>query len=507
MRIICYFSFAFLWVSLAVRGVQAQPQNQRPAQGQQMPVQSQDQSTQPASADRLGLGTAGNTTVTSDTNVGSIGLSPDARSLAGARLLSLGAPKTGHTVWNPYFSLSQTVDTNSLASNQFAQHGWSGWTAAAGGVRLRRISGASDFDLMYDGSGSISDNLGANPGIVQQLGIAETHIWRRYSISVMDQVGYLPQAGYGIAGTNPQTSFATNGAREGTLGLQPGFIPDQSILTSYGQRISNTFIAQIDRHLTPLSSLTLVGSYGLLHYFQNNLVNDTNVVLQAGYNHQIDRKNTIALFYKFAGYRFANTNQFINDNSVQLSYARRVTGRLAFQFFGGPDLAISRTPFSTCGNGCVALGGTNTRDLFWSLTSTLNYQFRRTALDLSYNHGISSGSGVLLGSVSDNFSGDISRQVTRSFDAGWLLGYSRSSGYAAAASSTATSAGQQTFDYAFTGANLRRRMGRSVELNFTYEVQFQRSNSAFCIIAPCGTNFLTHQISLGFGWRPNPNAL
>jgi hypothetical protein len=507
MRIICCCSLALVCIVLAGRAAQAQAQ---PAgQGQPAAVQPQDRPAQPVSPERSSMAGAIPNAV-QDTNVaGALTLNADTRSLAGAQLLSLGAPQTEHTVWTPYLSISETYDTNSVASNQFVPHGSSTWSAASGGVHIRHITGASDFSLRYDGSGWIANNLGANPTVEQNLSIAATRHWRRYTVTLIDQVGYSPESyfGYGV-GMNAVSSFGTNGAIATTaLGLQPGFLVDQSILTSYGKRITNTAVAELDRHLTPLTTLTIVGSYGLLHYFENNLVNDNNFILQAGYNHQFDRKNTIAFFYRFGGYRFKNFNQSINDHSVQFSYARRITGRLTFQFFGGPDLALSRTPLSTCAAGCIGIGSSNTRDLFWSLTSTLHYQLRQTGFDLTYNHGIDSGSGVLLGGVANNFSGSVSRQFTRSLNVGWLTGYSRNSGYAAPTTSGATSSGQQTYDYAFTGLNLHRRLGASVGIDLTYEAQYQRSNTVFCVVSPCGTTFLDHQVSLGFSWMPRSKPL
>jgi hypothetical protein len=480
---------------------QGQPSQGQPTQGQQMPLQPQDKPAQPALVDTLGRATPAGEQTTTD----SMGLNPDNRSLVGAQRLSLGAPKIGRTIWNPYVSLMASADSNPLTAGQT---GWSTWDSLALGMDLRRTSGASDLLLTYLGSGSISNQSGVGNYVAQQLGIGATHTWHRYSISLMDQVAYLPAAAFGYDfGGSFGNNFGLSGASfgGGSLGLQSGFVPDQSILTQLGQRVSNTFITQIDRHLTPRSELTLVGSYGLLHYFKNNFINDTDVMAQAGYNHQINRKDSIALFYQFTGYRFANATQYINNHSVQLSYARRVTSRLTFQVAAGPDLSFSRTPYTLCGAGCAeVVSPGRTRSIFWSASSNLNYQMRRTGLGLNYSHGVNSGSGVLLGGLSDNLSGSVSRQFTRSFTAAWLLGYSRNEGFALATNSTGSS---QTYNFAYSGVTLSRALGRSVAINLSYQAQYQTASSVFCITTPCGTDFLLHQVSLGFTWQPHPNPL
>src|SRR5215471_12373500 len=122
MRTICYCSLALICIMVGgrVAQAQAQPAGQGPAQP--TPVQSQDRPSQPVSPDRSPLvGPVPN--AVQDTNVaGALALNADSRSLAGAQLLSLGAPQTEHTVWSPYLSISESYDKNSVASNQFAPH-------------------------------------------------------------------------------------------------------------------------------------------------------------------------------------------------------------------------------------------------------------------------------------------------------------------------------------------------------------------------------------------------
>jgi len=497
MRTFSYsFSVALALLAMGAPGARAQQQTQQP---QPKPSQPQNQADQPIPAYRSPLASGAGSAPVEDTSTGAQELAPDTRPLAGALGLSLGAPKTARSYWTPFLDVSGTAYSNPPV-NSGGSSGWTTWASLSGGIDLHKISSNSDLMLSALSGGSFStDGSGGNVN-VQQLGLAERLTFRRSSISVIDQVGYLPQAGFGYNGLG-----TVAGTTSGNLGLQTNFTPNQSILTASGQRISNTAIAEFDRFLTPRSSVVLLGSYGLLHYFDNNLADTHETSAQAGYNHVLNRKDTVALFYRFDAFRYSHIPQSINDHSVQVSYARRITGRLAFQVSAGPDFAFSQTPIkggtATRGTvGSVASTGKTTQFL-WDLNTTFDYRLRSAALGLTYSHGVTGGSGVLAGSVADNVSGSATRRLTRLLDATGTIGYSRNTGVAITAKSTLTPV-SQTYDYWFGGASLTRTFGRSVNLSLGYQAQYQISNFSFCVTPVCGTSYLTHQIYLDLGWRP-----
>ena len=110
---------------------------------------------------------------------------------------------------------------------------------------------------------------------------------------------------------------------------------------------SHKFVRQeFDEFLTARTSLTFVGGYSLLHYFDTALLDYGDATFQGGYNYQMSRKDTIAVSYLFSGFRYSNFNQSINTHTVAVSYGRRVTGRLAFQASAGPQIVFSRMPIS-----------------------------------------------------------------------------------------------------------------------------------------------------------------
>jgi hypothetical protein len=422
-------------------------------------------------------------------------LSPDTRALSGMQPLSLGSLKNDHSYWQPHIDISGSVDSNPQEGPN--SNGWGTWASFSGGAEVHRVSGNSDLSLSYLGGGVIASGTNASNGIVQELGVVDGFRLRRWNLSLMDQMSYLPGSAFGFGGLgyteNPTAGSAGTGT---TFGL-----PGQTALTGQGQSIANAFSTEADVNLTPRTSLTFVGGYSLLHYSDNNLLDLTEANFRGGYNYLLTRQDTIAAFYTYSAIRYSNFNQSIDEHTIQGAYARRVTGRLAFQIAAGPQIAIFRIPIpSGSGSGGSGTPTNASTRIYWSLYTNLQYQLRRASLDLSYDHGVSGGSGVLGGAVSDVVSGSATRQMSRTFSSGLTAGYARNRGLAIGAGIPTS----QTYDYWFAGASFSHPMGRTLGLTLSYQMQYQNSNSSFCIGPTCGTSVIRHLISFGIGWHEKP---
>lgn len=455
--------------------------------------QSQGQAAQPIPAYHSPLASAADNGT--DPNADPQKLGPDTRSLTGVQDLSLGVPAETHSYWQPHVDLSLTVDSDPLDAS--GNIGWTTFTSFSGGVDLHRNSGNSALTLIYVGGGSFSNSGDSSNGIIQGLNFSEKLTYRRYSITFFDQLMYAPQTMLGATGLSGGPSVPGVGG-----GLGSGYDPGQSILTPRGQRLTNSTDAEVDAFLTPRSSLTFVGGYSLLDSVDNSQLNYGNVIFSAGYNYQMSRANTIGLSYQYSAFNYSNFNQSIKTNIISLSYGRRITGKLALQLAGGPNIALLHIPITTTPGGTGGgTGNPSTTQVYGSFSANLQYQLQRGALSASYNHGVSGGSGVLAGSVTDNVTGAVTRQLSRTFSGGWNVGYSRNHGLSV--SGTAASS-IQTFDYWFTGFNLSHPWGRSLILNLNYQLQYQNSNTPVCTGPGCGTSITRNQISFGLGWRHQP---
>jgi hypothetical protein len=423
-----------------------------------------------------------------DQDTGTQSLLPDTRSPSGAQIVSLGVPATTHSYWQPFVNVSTALDSN---PNGGAGGGWTTWTSISGGVDLDRKSGNSDMKLDYLGGGMLSNTGTASNGIIQTLNFTDTLSFRRTTLTFINHVSYLPEAAFGFAGLG-SGALPTGGS------LSAGFEPAQSILTPRGQDLTNASIIEVNRALTSRTSLTFVGGYSLLHYFDtgsdNGLLNYGDVNFQGGYNDQITRKDTISLIYGYSGFRYSNSDQSMDTHTISVAYSRRVTGRLAFQVTSGPQLVFSQFPVS--GTAESANSGT-TSQVYWSAQTALQYQLRQAQLGVTYYHGVSGGSGVLAGSLADTLAATASRQLSRTTTGVVDFGFSRNSG----GNGAVPTPSKQTYDYWFGGANLSHQLGRTLNVNLSYQAQYQQSNASLCSGPACGTNVIRHLISVGVGWR------
>ena len=424
-------------------------------------------------------------------------LTPDTRALAGAQNLSLGDLANDHSYWQPHIDIFGSVDSNPQEGPNSS--GWGTWASFSGGADVHRVSGNSALTLTYLGGGVIASGANTSNGIVQQLGVVQKFALRRWTLTFMDQMSFLPGSAFGFGGLG-YTGLPTTGS----VGSGTAFgLPGQTVLTGLGQTIANAFSTEADVNLTPRTSLTFVGGYSLLNYSDSGLLDFTSASFRGGYNYLLTRKDTIAALYTYTAVRYSNYNQSIDEHTIQGSYARRVTGRLAFQIAAGPQIALFRTPIPA-GSGSSGSGGStsstnSSTQLYWSLDTNLRYQLQRTGLGLSYDHGVSGGSGVLGGAVTDIVSGSLTREMSRTFSSALTAGYSRNHGV-----DIASTAMGQTYDYWYAGATFSHPMGRTLGLTFSYQMQYQSSNSSFCIGSTCGTSVIRHLISFGVGWHERP---
>ncbi len=487
-----FLSLLFAVVCVLPSRAQQQPQDQNNGQnnsqgGDQNSNQGPVQSTPPIPAYRSPMAAAADNGTGQETQE----LAPDNRPLSGVQNLSLGIPMN-HSYWQPYVDLTATADSN--PQETAGSTGWGAWAAVYGGVDLVRNSSNSMLSLSYLAGGMFSNQSDVGNGIVQELGFSDRLNFRRWSVGLFDQLSYLPESSFGFG--NGGISLPGGGAS----GLGAGFTSGQSLLTGFGQNLSNSSFLEVDRYLSRRSSLTFAGGYTLLDYFSSSLLTSGDVIARAGYNYQATRKDTVAVFYTYNGIRYSGFDQSINTHTVQLSYARRVTGRLAFQIAAGPQFIFSRFPI-TLNQGTTGEPPTITSfsQVTWALNTSLTYAFERSQLGVSFDHGVYAGSGVLAGSVNDMATGFFSRQITRTLSGNVNAGFSRSAGTTIISDSVAP----QNYDYWFTSANLTHPIGRTLRLSVAYEFQYQDSNENFCL-PTCGTNIIRNSVTVGIGWLSRP---
>jgi hypothetical protein len=471
-----------------VRG-QAQSQPPPPDQTQQQP-QSQG-AEQPIPAYKSPLASQADN---GDTFIDPTQLSPDNRPLTGIQDLSLGVPLDRHSYWQPHAEVDLTADSE---PTQPGEGGWTTWTTLVGGVDVHRFSGESELTFDYLGGGVFSNDGSVGNGVIQDANFEAQFSFRRWTLTLIDEFRYTPETAFGNIGF---------GGIPTTIGIPIGlpFGGDQTILSAFGQRLTNASGGQADVRITPRSSLTFSGGYSELHFFDQDFLNSTEVYAQAGYNYLLTKNDTIGVSYVYNGFRYSNIAQSIDTHTALLSYGRRITGRLAFQIAAGPQYALFATGISCGGTGVNVTPCGPTNQLLWSLNTTLNYQLERTSLFATYSHGITNGSGLLAGAVGDTVLGSVTRQLSRTLTGDAEIGYARNSGLAVAIANFPTLNG--TYDLWTAGGHLTHPWGRTAQLIVGYEFQYQNSNAPFCVGTECGGSYTRNLITVGLGWRARPRT-
>jgi len=274
--------------------------------------------------------------------------------------------------------------------------------------------------------------------------------------------------------------------------LQNNYVPNQNIFSSFGSRYSNAFVTQAVYAVSPRGSITVSGSYGLLRFVEAGNIDSDDVTGSLGYNYALTKNDTLGLLYRFTGYQYSGNPQRINDHVVNVAYGHRVTGRLAVQLFAGPDVATFKIPIANMTDHVSMSGG-----------ASLNYAMMSNgSLSLAYDHGVSNGGGILVGSNRDQVWGSMTHMLGRVWQGRLHFGYATNRSIALNLVRNSPS-----FDSYFVGGVLDHPLGRSATLYLGYTAYIQGKNGASCATGVCSFSSTQHQISLGFVWHTRPYVL
>jgi hypothetical protein len=413
-------------------------------------------------------------------------LQPDNRPLTGIQTPTLGSQQFRHSYWVPGFQYGNQIQSRTLAPGNSPQ-GWSSTNYLAGNLSVLSTWSRAQLALNYSGGGFLSTDEALGNGNYQALGIIQAFNWGRWQLQFLDQFSYIPEALFGFGGAIRLGVPGINGSLAPALpGLSANLVPSQSILSSTGTRYSNTSAVEATYALTPRASITMAGSYGFLRFVQPGNFDSAETVANIGYDYLLTRKDTLGVFYRFTGFHYDGTPQAIGNQIVNFAYGRKITGRLALQLSGGPGIASYRVPI----NG-------NTNQVLPYVSASLTYGVRGGQLSLGYTHGVSGGSGTLVGANTDQLMFSANQLIGRSWTFLGSLDYARNRSLA----KNPTSDSQSIGSWVVT-AGLARQFGPKLSLTFGYTALIQTSNQA--CIAPCNTNFTQNQISLGFQWNTRP---
>jgi len=413
-------------------------------------------------------------------------LQPDGRPLTGFQQPTVGINMERHSYWVPGVSYYNFIDSN--GQTQGGGSNWNSTSYLSGNVSLLENWSRSQLSLNASGGGYFSTDSGSGNGGLAQFGAVQTFNRERWQLTFLDQFAYLPESQFGFgAGTGLAAPGIGGTLGVGSTGIGGQFDPGQSIFTVVGPRYTNTFGTQINYVLTPRASLTFGGIASILRFTESGNVESNIYIGNVGYNYQITHEDTIGLQYHFSAYHYLGDPQAIGDHSIQAVYGKKITGRLALQLAGGPEITHYRIP----------VGGENkTQHVSGSGTATLSYAFARGSVSLSYLHGLTSGSGVFVGATTDQLTVTGTRKLTRVWSGDAHLGFAHNR-----QSTTAQSQASPSYNTVYAGGSAARPLGRNASFSLGYTAYRETSDNAG------GVSFTTHQISVGLSWHSRPFVL
>jgi len=444
----------------------------------------------------------------------------------------------------PGLHFSESVDSNVV--NNLGGSSTRSVTRGLGSLTLQKLWKNYDVAMDYMGGAAYYAHKGAGLEQLQQFDIDNRINWKRGQLAVRDSFSYLPEGTFGFSsyGGSGAYNMGLGSLGAGMLGAgafggqNNGFTGGGSVSVGQVPRLTNLGLADVVEELTPKSSVTLAGGYGLEHFYGNllspagvndnvNFVGSREVTAQIGYDRTLTAKDQVALSYGYQGFDFSTAGAAVHSNVVQAMYGHRISGRMDFMIGAGPQFTHTDANQSVCVflglplvgiplNDCTTSGGTlevvhvGGNHVGVAGRVMLHYRFPKTTVSLSFLRYNTNGSGIFAGTLSNTARLSARRPLSRVWDAFADLGYSKSTRLqipGAAVNATNFTAG-------YAGVGLHRQFGRSLRGFVSYqfnELAFDTScplaTTPGTATASCSNTSQRHVGSIGLDWSPRPIRL
>lgn len=328
-------------------------------------------------------------------------------------------------------------------------------SGVSGTLAYNSNSARNQFGTTYSGGGGWTNQTATSDVNFHNFELGDTLTLRRFTLTGLNVVSYLPQSPIGGSSGIPGM-----GDLSGTLGfgmLAPTIAPNQTILTQNSQRISNATAGSVMLNLTGRTSVTALGSYGILRFLDTGGYDMNQGMAGMSVNHRFSARDTVGVNYLFASFAYNDTSIKLNTHEAFLMYERLWSRRWRSDFKVGPQWVESTGTPSSQTHTYVAGSASITYDL----TAV-------TSADLRYIRGVSGGSGVLTGSKVDTVELAAMHSFGRSWTASLIGSYSRNADLFL----------DQLFTTKSAGAQLTRKLGRDFSCYFSYTAVDQTSSGA-----------------------------
>jgi hypothetical protein len=211
--------------------------------------------------------------------------------------------------------------------------------------------------------------------------------------------------------------------------------------------------------------------------------------------------------YGYQGFNFSVSGLAFHSHVVQLMWGHRLSGRMDFVLAAGPQ--ITAINFGTGTDLRVSVAG----------RALLRYKFPKTALSVSFDRYITSGSGFFAGAQSSIGRLSVTRPLGRVWNGSADLGYARNNRVqpltaeqlvlCAVSSTQCPGVIANRYSYGFVGLGVHRMIGRSFNAFASYQFNYLTFDNSFCGVGfpACNRTSQRHVGTIGIDWTPRPMRL
>ncbi|HVN08843.1 MAG TPA: hypothetical protein VMV61_07725 [Patescibacteria group bacterium] len=401
----------------------------------------------------------------------------------------------------PRFTVQQLYDTNTGYATSSSAGESDGISSISGGFSLQSIGRVSTFSLDESTQGLIYFQQTQPNSVIEQFDASEKITLRRGNLLFGENFSYLPNSAFGLGGLGYLGGGVSGYSGVGGVNsFNPSQIPTQTIGSTNVSQISQTCLFQGQYLINGSSSLNGFVTAGFLHFFGGDLLNSRTLTARIGYDKSLTARDTLSFSYQATNEAYSSDISGFTTHYIHMGYRRILTGRLQAYIAAGPSI----THFNPMPGQTTVMGSAN--QVSWSLNASLDYLLHNGSLGAAYTHGTGGGSGYLVGSEQDQFTGTFSHTISRVWKVSLTGGYSHNG----ALEQTTPAGGNSNvgFDYWYAGGSLSRPLGRYSSVSFSYNASEQTSNATTCVAGvPCGPIALVQVVGVTFNWSTRPYSI
>jgi hypothetical protein len=363
-------------------------------------------------------------------------------------------------------------------------------TVLSGNVGYTAKSTVLPFNLLFAGGIILPNQSGQGTSYYTNVEASQGYVTRHWNFNISDTVSYLPQSPTtglsGIAGVGDLGALPVTGPVVGPAG---------GILTTAGNRVANSLSGGLERQINHDTSISGSGSWSVLHFLDNNGFDNTSIGGSVALNRRLDARSTVSLdaVYSTFSYGASSGQPGIETRGINMSYQRVLSRTLSMNVSGGPQWISSS-------NSTLIPSSLNA-----SATGNLSYSRRLTSAAVGYIHGVSGGSGVVAGAISDSVNASVGHTYGHKWVASLTMGYSHSAGLTRIVTGSPTAPTNVVYNTIFGGVQLTRAISSHFSGYASYTGQNQSSNNALGLQnALSGTS---HTFGIGITYTPRSTRL